>query len=75
MRMDKVRLNLYVDETAVREARASGLNISRFLEDQLKQHAQSTRAQRWLEQNRDAIRAYNERVERDGPWNKDLIRF
>lgn len=73
--MDKVRLNLYVDETVVREARENGLNISRFLEERLAQHAQSTRAQRWLEENQDAIRAYNERVMRDGPWNKYLISF
>lgn len=73
--MEKVRLNLYVDETVVREAREGGLNISRFLEEQLARHAQSTRAQRWLEENREAIDAYNKRVVRDGPWNKDLVRF
>ncbi len=75
VRMSKTRLNLYIDEAVVREARENALNISRFVEDKLAEHARTTRQRRWLEENREAIRAYNERVERDGPLNYDLIRF
>lgn len=75
MRMDKVRLNLYVDETVVREARNDGLNISRFVEEKLAEHTRATRQRRWLEENREAIRQYNERVERDGPVLQDLWTF
>lgn len=72
MRMEKVRLNLYVDDSVVKEARESGLNISRFLEEKLAEHARATHRQRWLEENREAIRQYNERIERDGPVLQDL---
>lgn len=70
--MEKVRLNLYVDDAVVREARETGLNISRFLEEKLAERARSTRRQQWLEENREAIRQYNERIERDGPVLQDL---
>lgn len=73
--MAKTRVNLYVDETLLREARDSGLNISGFVEEKLTEHARSTRQQRWLEENREAIAAYNERIRRDGPLNKDLTRI
>lgn len=75
MRMEKARLNLYIDGAVVREARESGLNISRFVEDKLAEHTRATRRQRWLEENREAIRAYNERVDRDGPILQDLWTF
>ena len=75
VRMEKVRLNLYVDATVVREAREGGLNISRFVEEKLAEHTRATRQQRWLEENREAMRQYNERIERDGPLNADLINF
>jgi hypothetical protein len=36
---------------------------------------QKERARQWLEENREAIEAYNERIRRDGPLNQDLTRF
>lgn len=72
MRMSKTRLNLYIDEDVVNAARAAGLNISAFVEAQLAARAKATREQQWLEENREAIEAYNERIERDGPVLQDL---
>ncbi|MDA3919511.1 MAG: type II toxin-antitoxin system CcdA family antitoxin [Salinisphaera sp.] len=73
--MSKTRLNRYIDEYLVKAARESGLNISAFVENQLATHARATRAQRWLEKNREAIAEYNARIERNGPWNEGLVRF
>lgn len=73
--MEKVRLNLYVDDEVVGDARETGLNISRFLEQKLAEHARATRRQQWLDESREAMRACNERGERDGPWNRDLVNF
>lgn len=73
--MTKKRVNLSIDETVLAEARGLGLNLSRFIEEKLAEHARATRAKHWLEENREAIKAYSARVERDGLWNKDLISF
>lgn len=35
----------------------------------------SDAARRWQEESRGAIRAYNERIERDGPLNKEFLPF
>jgi antitoxin CcdA len=73
--MSKTQLNLYIDAEIVRVARDSGLDISAFVEKQLADHAKTTDEQRWLEENREAIEAYNERIRRDGPLNQDLTRI
>jgi len=73
--MSKARLSLYIDEDVLAQARDSGLNISAFVEKQLAAHAKTAQAQRWLEENRAAIAEYNARVEREGPFNQDLLRF
>ena len=75
VRMAKCAVNLSVDEKVLNEARALNLNLSRFVEEKLSEHTRRLRAQTWLEENQEAIKAYNERVERHGPFNKDLISF
>jgi len=75
VRMAKSAVNLSVDESVLNEARALNLNLSKFMEEKLREHTRRLRAQTWLEENREAIKAYNKRVERDGPFNKDLISF
>lgn len=72
VRMSKARINLYIDEDVLAAARAAGMNISAFVESQLAAHAKHSREQQWLEENREAIAAYNARIERDGPLLQDL---
>ncbi|HSW13224.1 MAG TPA: type II toxin-antitoxin system CcdA family antitoxin [Solimonas sp.] len=69
------RLNLTVRESLLREARAAKLNLSRFVEEKLEQAFKEARASRWQEENAEAIKAFNARIERDGPLNADLISF
>lgn len=74
-RAGKRRLNLSVRSDLIDRARAAGLNLSQVLEDSLAQWLREAEGRRWMEENRKAIAAYNARVERDGPWNQDLVRF
>lgn len=74
-RMAKTAVNLSISEVVLREARALKLNLSQVLEEGLREHLKRKRAEKWLEENREALEKYNERIERDGPWNKDLISF
>lgn len=73
--MGKAAVNLSVSEVLLREARALKINLSQLLEDGLVEHLKKQRAQKWLEENAEAIKAYHERIERDGPLNKDLLSF
>ncbi|MDT0634810.1 type II toxin-antitoxin system CcdA family antitoxin [Spectribacter hydrogenooxidans] len=74
-RMSKARINLSVDESVLRDARALNVNLSQLFEQTLVERNREMRALRWQEENREAIRAYNERIERDGLWNRDLVSF
>lgn len=68
-------LNLSVRQDLVREARKRGVNLSQLLEEAIDRRLRLEAGRKWQEENRDAIRAYNERIERHGPWNKDLLSF
>jgi len=68
----KRALNISIRADLVDEARASGLNLSSFVEEKLEDALRAGRAQRWREENGAAIRAYNERMEREGLWHKGL---
>lgn len=65
-------LNLSIPEHLIEEARQLKLNLSRFLEEKLDESLRLERARRWKQDNAQAIRQYNERVERDGLWHKGL---
>jgi antitoxin CcdA len=72
MGMAKTAVNLSVSEVILREARALKLNLSQVFEEGLREHLRRRRAEKWQEENRDAIKAYNERIEREGLWHKGL---
>jgi len=60
------RLNITVREDIIEDARAMDLNISAAAEAGLVAALRKAREEAWLRENADAIRAHNERVERDG---------
>ncbi len=67
------RVNLTVREDVVSDAQALGINISRAAEAGIEAALRAEQSRRWLDDNADAIRAHNERVEREGmalptPW-------
>ena len=61
--------NLSVNSDLLRIARKLRLNLSRELEVRLEQIIAERRRAAWLEENREAIDAYNEHVERDGVFS------
>lgn len=62
----RTKLNLSIDETVTREARALGVNMSRVAEAAIAEAARLERNRRWHEENRAALEAYAREVERDG---------
>ena len=62
----KRAVNLFVDVELLEEARRLRINISETLESRLRTIVRSELERRWLEANKHAIEAYNQRVARDG---------
>ncbi len=69
------RLNLSIREDLIAEARKEQVNLSRFLEEKLEQALREVRGRQWLDENREALAAFDARVARDGPLNGDLLPF
>lgn len=67
--------NLSVSAELLEQARALEINLSATLERALEHEVRARRRAQWLEENREAIRVYNERIERDGVWSDGLRGF
>jgi len=71
-RIDKISnrsrkaVNLRVDAELIDTAKSLDMNLSQIFENSLKQAVSEERKRRWVEENREAIDEYNERVEREG---------
>jgi antitoxin CcdA len=61
------RTNLTVREDVMAEAKALGLNTSRAAEAGIEAAIREEKGRRWLEENREGIKAHNERIAREGP--------
>lgn len=71
----KRAVNLSLDNALVEDARAQGINLSKFLEAHLRKDLQKRREQLWREENREAIRQYNEIVAERGSFGDRFRRF
>ena len=60
------KVNLSIETSVAREARALGLNMSRVAEAAIAEAARLERNRRWREENREALEAYVREIERDG---------
>jgi len=58
--------NVSINQGLLEEARALDINLSATLERALEAEVRARKRERWLEENREAIEAYNARIERDG---------
>ena len=71
----KKATNLTVNSDLLSEAKLLGLNISAVLERALCYEVGRLKQQSWLEENREAIEAYNEDVERYGVFSDGIRTF
>lgn len=67
--------NLSISAGLLDEAKALEINLSATLERALTDEVRARKRERWLAENREAISAYNTRVERDGVFSDGLRSF
>lgn len=61
--------NVSVRSDLLDAAREAGLNLSATLESALERELAEAKRKKWREENRDAIAAYNEHVEKHGTFS------
>jgi antitoxin CcdA len=60
------KVNLSIDQSVTREARELGVNMSRVAEAAIAEAARLERNRRWRKENREALDAYAQEIEREG---------
>ena len=67
--------NVSINQGLLEDAKALDINLSATLERALEAEVRARRRERWLEENREAIAAYNARIERDGMLSDHVRAF
>ena len=67
--------NVSLNQDLVRAAKDYGLNVSRIAEAALAEAVRARAGQEWLEQNAEALDAYNENLGVRGPFSDRHRRF
>ena len=67
--------NVSVNQGLLEEARALEINLSATLERALETEVRARKREKWLEENRAAIEAYNEHVEENGIFSDHVRLF
>lgn len=67
--------NLSVNSNLLEEARHYKLNLSKMLEQALIEALTKKKREEWIEQNREALEAYNQRIEERGVFSDGLRTF
>jgi antitoxin CcdA len=67
--------NVSVRSDLLVAAREAGINLSATLEQALEKELAATRRKKWRQENRDAIAAYNEYIEKHGMFSDGLRSF
>lgn len=71
----KKSANLSINSDLIQQAKALKINLSKLLEERLAETIASQKEALWLEQNKDAIEDYNDRVSKNGTFSDRLRRF
>ncbi len=75
MRMPKKAVNLSIDADLLARAREIDVNLSSLFEDALREGIREREEQRWREENKKAIDAYNEFVREHGVFAEGFRSF
>jgi antitoxin CcdA len=71
----KKSTNLSINSDLLQQAKGYRINLSKALEQSLIELLLKERRRRWRDENRDAIEAYNRRVEANGVFSDGLRSF
>jgi len=71
----KKAVNLRIDKALIEQAKGMRINLSQVLETSLAEILRRKRQEMWMTDNREAIDAYNQRVETRGVFSRGLRRF
>jgi antitoxin CcdA len=71
----KKAANLSVNSDLLRKTRDLNINLSATLERALKEELSRREAERWVDENRAAIKSYNEYVEQHGCFSDEFREF
>ena len=71
----KKSVNLTANANLVACAKEKKINLSETFEEALQAKLRAMQQQEWLDQNRDGIEAYNERIERNGIFASKFRKF
>ena len=63
-------INLTIREEVLKEAKSLKLNTSQAAEAGIEKAIKQAQSKAWLEENHSAIKAYNERIEKQGTFIK-----
>ena len=67
--------NVSINQGLLEEAKALDINLSATLEKALDEAVRARKREKWLEENREAIAAYNRRIARDGLASEHVRAF
>ncbi len=71
----KKATNVTINADLLQKAKSYKINISKNFEAYLADVVRKREEQQWLEENREAIDAFNERVKREGCFSDEHKRF
>lgn len=71
----KKSANLSINSDLIQQAKALKINLSKLLEEKLIQTIASQKESLWLQENKEAIEEYNERISKKGTFSDRLRRF
>lgn len=74
-RTKKKATNLSIRIDLLEVAREDNLNLSSMLESTLIDYCKRKRERQWLEENKEGIEAFNERIDRNGVFGAKYRRF
>lgn len=74
-RTKKKATNLSIRIDLLEVAREDNLNLSSILERTLIDYCKKKRERQWLEENKEGIEAFNERIDRNGVFGAKYRRF
>ncbi|MEO7252988.1 MAG: type II toxin-antitoxin system CcdA family antitoxin [Casimicrobium sp.] len=69
---EKKRVNVTLSAKLIEDAKAFGINVSQSAEDGLRAKIKEVKSAQWIEENRDAMLAWNEWVRKNGTFGDKL---